>query len=261
MRVAGIRELCQGIKEYILEGARPLNSRPGQYLMVWIPRVGEIPISVAWEEDCRVRLVVARRGRVTGYMHDNIRAGDRMFVRGPFGRGFSLDSRRPLIVAGGYGNAPLYHLARTLKSRGAVTTVVLGFKNRDNALLVEDFKAVTDRLIVATEDGTLGIKGTAVDVAVRLLDGDSYDFVYTCGKELMMKEIVEAAMDRGLRVEASLERYIKCGIGLCGTCVLEPLGLRVCRDGPVFNGEILVKLDDFGRWWHDAAGRRVPLPQ
>jgi len=259
--VTGVRELCPGVKEYSLRLREPLMSSPGQYLMVWVPGVGEIPISVAWEEGREAGLVIAKVGLVTGHIHGSVKAGSRLFLRGPLGRGFSLDCSRPLIVAGGYGNAPLYHLARTLRARGVGVTAVLGFKTARDAILVEEFGRSVERLVVATEDGSMGVRGTAVDAMLSLLSGGRYDFVYTCGKELLMRRVVEEAVRRGIRVEASLERRFKCGIGLCGSCAIEPLGLRVCRDGPVFDGETLLQTEDFGRWWYDATGRRVPVCQ
>ncbi|MEM2217337.1 MAG: hypothetical protein QW731_03010, partial [Thermofilaceae archaeon] len=72
--------------------------------------------------------------------------------------------------------------------------------------------------------------------------------------------VVHMAIKAGIKVQASLERLMKCGIGICGSCALEPQGLLVCRDGPVFNGHELIQLDDFGKWWWNASGKRIPLP-
>jgi dihydroorotate dehydrogenase electron transfer subunit len=75
----------------------------------------------------------------------------------------------------------------------------------------------------------------------------------------MIAAVLELARSKGVPFEASLERYMRCAVGVCGSCVLEPLGLRVCRDGPVFSGEVLSRVEDLGRWWRDADGRLVPL--
>lgn len=259
-RVAEVLDLAPSVKMYILELPRPLGSQPGQYVMVWLPGVGEFPVSVAGEKGGVVRLVVARKGRATGYMHERVAEGGYVFVRGPLGRGFRLDARKALLVGGGYGAAPLLYLAERLSGAGTTVHAVLGFRSREHALLVEDFRRVAGEVWVATEDGSEGFKGTAVDLFERVFPGGGYDAVYTCGKELMMEKVVRRAVEAGVRVQASLERIIKCGVGVCGACALEPLGLRVCSDGPVFDGETLLSLEDFGRYWRDHSGRRVPLP-
>ncbi len=247
------------VVRYVLKLERRLGSSPGQFVMVWVPRVGEVALSVAREEGREIHLLVARKGRVTGFMHDNVREGWRLYVRGPLGRGFAVAKGTALLVGGGVGVAPLIHLCAALKGAGARVVAAIGLRSADYRALAEDLASCADEAHVATEDGSLGIRGTAVDVAEALLSERHFDFVYVCGKEAMMRQVIELAMARGVRVEASLERLVKCGIGVCGACVLEPLGLRVCADGPAFDGDTLTRAGDFGRWWHDAAGRRVPL--
>lgn len=254
-------ELCRDVKGYFLALEKRLGSKPGQFIMLWVPGVGEIPLSVTDEEDKKVLLVIARKGRVTTFIHNNVRPGSVMYLRGPLGRGFQVNSdSRALIVGGGCGAAPLLFLTKMLVRNRSQVTVALGFKDRDSVMLVEEFLKYTKDVYVATEDGSVGVRGTVIDLMEKLVSDGAYDFVYTCGKEAMMKAVVSKAIDMGLEVEASLERLVKCGLGICGSCSLEPLGLRVCADGPVFKGRVLTQLDDFGRWWRDASGRRVPLP-
>lgn len=244
---------------YTLELEKPLHSMPGQFVMLWVPRIGEIPLSVAFEKDERIQLLVARKGKVTSYLHKNVVPGCRLFLRGPLGRGFGISASKALIVGGGVGVAPLVYLSKVLKEQGARVTVAVGYRSANCTPFIDRLAAYADELHVATEDGSLGVKGTAVDLSAMLIKRGAYDIVYTCGNELMMKRVVEMAVEKGVKVEASLERLIKCGIGICGTCALEPLGLRVCLEGPVFNDRTLARLEDFGRWWRDAAGRRVPI--
>lgn len=259
-RVERISKLCENVNEYLLKLDRKLGSAPGQFVMVWVPRVGEIPISVAWEKDTLLKLIIARKGVVTSYIHNNIGEGCRLFLRGPLGKGFEIAQGEALIVAGGYGAAPMLYLASTLREAGSRVTVALGFRENRNVMLVEEFEKLAEQVFVATEDGSMGFKGQLTELVSSILSGSRYDMVYTCGREQMMERVVRMAMNAGIKVQASLERLIKCGIGVCGSCTLEPRGLRVCRDGPVFNGYELIQLDDFGRWWRDASGKRVPLP-
>lgn len=244
---------------YTLVLEEPLKSKPGQFVMLWVPRVGEIPLSVAFEEGDTIQLLVARKGKVTTYLFDRVAPGHKLFLRGPLGRGFRIEASRALVIGGGVGVAPLLYLCKALKENGARVTVAVGYKSASCAPFLDRISTYADELHVATEDGSLGVRGTAVDLCAKLIQKGASDIVYTCGKEPMMKRVVELATERGVKVEASLERLIKCGMGICGTCALEPLGLRVCLEGPVFDGETLLKLEDFGRWWRDAAGRRVPI--
>lgn len=260
-RVEEVRNLTRDIKMYTLRINESLNSDPGQYVMVWAPGVGEIPISLSLVDGEIFRLVIARKGKVTSYIHENIKEGDKLYFRGPYGNGFKLQGGKALIVGGGYGVAPLLFLARELARRYARPDVVVGFRSKEHAILISEFEEYADRLVVSTDDGSLGVKGTAVDVASQLIDKNIYTTLYTCGKEQMMYKLVELAVNRGIKTQASLERLIKCGVGICGSCVLEPLGFRVCRDGPVFDGETLLKTVDFGRFWHDSTGKRIPIEE
>ena len=92
---------------------------------------------------------------------------------------------------------------------------------------------------ICTDDGSYGLKGTTVDVMSNLVRNNTFDCVYTCGPELMMKGVVEIANKNSIPVQASLERYMKCGIGICGSCCLD--SSLVCQDGTVFNGKQTLK--------------------
>ena len=242
--VEEVRKLAENIKEYLVKLEREVSPVPGQFAMLWMPRVGEIPLSFADADGSRTRFIVARVGRVTGFIHERIGEGSRIYLRGPLGRGFTqVSGGRCLLVAGGYGLAPLYFLAKRLRGRGCHVKTLLGFKSDREAFYREEFGELCE-VGVAVEEGSAGFRGTAVDLLEKVLEREGFERVYTCGKEEMMIEVSRRCLDRGIPVEASLERYIRCGVGICGSCVLEPLGLRVCRDGPVFDGAILLRLDE-----------------
>jgi len=112
-------------------------------------------------------------------------------------------------------------------------------------------------LYVATDDGSAGHHGFVSDVAAKLLDDGRFDMVITCGPEVMMKKVVDLANAKGVRVQASLERYMKCGIGICDACAFDDK--LVCLDGPVFDGEVLAASEDFGKFRRDKSGRRIPI--
>lgn len=120
---------------------------------------------------------------------------------------------------------------------------LLGFKNFTDVFYIDEFGEIADTF-VSTEDGGEGFRGTVVEMVKNILEEESFDIVYACGKEEMLKKLAKECEARNVKIEVSLERIIKCGQGICGACIIEPLGLRVCRDGPVFAGDLLLKLED-----------------
>jgi dihydroorotate dehydrogenase electron transfer subunit len=111
-------------------------------------------------------------------------------------------------------------------------------------------------VFVSTDDGTKGYKGYASDLAKNILSKEKFDAVYTCGPETMMKSLLSSC--KTIPLQASLERYMKCSIGICGQCCIGN-GLRVCADGPIFSGKILQQVKDFGLYRRDPAGRKIPI--
>ncbi len=208
----------------------PLSARPGQFVMLWVPRMDEKPFSLV--ADSPLTLAVVPVGPVTGRLQ-RLQPGDPLYVRGPLGRGFSLDGKRPLLVAGGSGAAPLAFLASRLAETGREVTVALGARSADELLLVERYQAAGARLWITTEDGSAGERGLVVSVAERLLANGGCDRVYACGPVPMLERVAALCRLYGVPGEASYEAYMRCGIGVCGSCDRGD-GLLVCRDGPVF---------------------------
>jgi len=238
------------------------RAEPGQFLMVWIPGVDEIPMSISYIAEDGVTAVSVRKvGPATDALFSR-NAGQSIGVRGPYGRGFSLVKQgRALLVAGGAGGAPLGPLSDILAENGRNFTAIIGAHVKDELLFLERNRVIAQKVggkvIPATEDGGYGVKGLASEVAEVELGKDNYDIIYTCGPEPMIKRILSLSLQHLIPIQASLERIIKCGIGICGSCIVD--SLRVCREGPVFDGEILKNLEDLGTVRRDHSGRRVPL--
>jgi dihydroorotate dehydrogenase electron transfer subunit len=108
--------------------------------------------------------------------------------------------------------------------------------------------------LVSTDDGSKGYKGFASELTKDILDKEPIDAVFTCGPEVMMKTLLGYC--RNIHFQASLERYMKCAIGICGQCCIGK-GLRVCQDGPIFDKKTLQQVEDFGIYRRDAAGRKI----
>lgn len=221
---------------------------PGQFVMVWVPGVDEIPMALSSPSSVTVQNV----GDATSALLSTP-PGGMIGVRGPFGNGFALKDNT-LAIGGGVGVAPLLPLART----GVVSTFILGARTSGELLFRETLGQLSD-LVIMTDDGTAGRKGFAVQ-GMDELDLGNYSQVCVCGPEKMMASVLLRLREDGLeeRGKFSLHRYMKCGCGVCGSCCIDPSGLTVCRDGPVFSGEFLTG-SEFGQYSRDGSGRRRPV--
>lgn len=253
LRIVRQVEETPSIKTVMLDA--PSAAVPGQFVMVWVPGVDEFPMSVSYV------------GRTMGITYqvvgDGTRAlaamepGEFVGLRGPYGRGFSLVGQRVLIVAGGTGMAPLAPLvAQGVRARRKVD-VVIGARSSDELLFVSRAARAGASVHVATDDGSRGFRGFASELADELIRKNHYDAVYACGPEQMIVRMVRTCSKTGVPLQASLERIMRCGIGLCDSCAID--GLHVCRDGPVFRLSELRQFQDLGRTKLDLAGRRTPV--
>ncbi len=228
---------------------------PGQFVMLWIPGDDELPMSLSYTDGPRKGVTVKAMGdtsrRVLG-----LGAGTRIGVRGPYGRAFDLSPRRLLVVAGGSGAAVLAPAAAEARQRGASVTVALGATTAPELLFAERFRAMGAEVVEATDDGSAGTRGFVTGPTARLLGERPFDAVWTCGPEVMMLKVVEAARSRGVPTFCSVERHMKCALGMCDACALGPF--HVCTDGPVFEAGRLLGETEFGRFHRDPSGRRLP---
>ncbi|MHC1564125.1 MAG: dihydroorotate dehydrogenase electron transfer subunit [Candidatus Hecatellaceae archaeon] len=240
------------------------RAEPGQFVMVWIPSVDEVPMSLSYigslEPDGLSAITVRRVGEASEALH-RLEAGSLLGVRGPFGRGFKPVEGRVMLVGGGLGIAPMKPLLPKLKRLNCEATVVMGAATASELALageVERLLSGWGRLLKATDDGSLGFKGTAAQLAAEILEENSgYSQLYACGPEPMLVKILELSFKYGIQAQLSLERYIKCGVGICGSCTVGPY--RICVDGPVFTSQTLKDLPEFGRTRRDASGRSIPV--
>ncbi|MGA2913741.1 MAG: dihydroorotate dehydrogenase electron transfer subunit [Methanoregula sp.] len=227
---------------------RTFSFSPGQFVMVWIPGVDEIPMALSSENT----ITVQKAGEATTAMFA-LGTGEKLGIRGPFGNGFTK-GEKVLAIAGGVGAAPLLPLARA----DCVMTLLLGARTESELLFVDQLDECTD-VLIATDDGSLGQHGFVTTLMDDLNLG-VYDRIAVCGPETMMRTVLAKVEEKGIahKTEFSLHRYMKCGVGICGSCCVDPSGLRVCRDGPVFSGDLLLK-SEFGHYMRDASGRKKNL--
>jgi dihydroorotate dehydrogenase electron transfer subunit len=114
-------------------------------------------------------------------------------------------------------------------------------------------------VLVSTDDGSAGSKGFVTELLKSVLQKNKVGKICTCGPEMMMKKVVEISDEFKTPCEISLERYMKCGLGVCGQCCADPLGIRMCTEGPVIKKETAKRISEFGKYRRDASGRRVPV--
>lgn len=260
VKILGIVDEAPHMKSLSFRDKLSAGARPGQFGMVWVPGIDETPMSLlplgAGET---VTITVKERGEGTrGLLRK--RKGDLIGIRGPYGKGFTYNGEKSvLMVGGGTGAIPLVALLRDLVRRGVECSFILGANTSRELLFLSQIRQLSTEsgglASVTTDDGSAGTRGLATDEAARLLHARSFDRAYTCGPEAMMKKVTDLAAQAHIPVQAGLERIFKCGSGICGSCCLGPY--LVCKDGPVFSGEVLKDLPEFGKSTRDASGKRT----
>jgi dihydroorotate dehydrogenase electron transfer subunit len=233
------------------------EAKPGQYIMVWVPGDDEVPMSISGIDKEGLSSITVRNVGITSEILDSMQPGDKLGIRGPFGNAYELNGKNPLIVAGGSGTASLLPLVEAFLSKGVTPMFILGGRSADQLLFEDELLEILgERLVISTDDGSMGFNGYASGYAALLMDENEFDHVYTCGPELMMAKVFQETERRGIPIQASLERYIKCAVGLCGNCVIGHY--RVCVDGPVFNTKMLAEVrEEFAISRMDASGKLI----
>jgi len=261
-RILSIETVSPTVKTFTFQDGLCAKAKPGQFLMLWIPGVDEIPLCVFDVDrgDAKVSVAVKRVGEATKALH-NLKVGDWIGVRGPFGNSFTVRRGKALLVGGGVGIAPLVFLVKELTAQKASEAfVVVGAKTRDELIFLDKLKEICgeENVLAATEDGSYGFKGLASTLAESVMAKEKPSTVYTCGPESMTRAVLDYAERFGVYAEASLERIMRCAIGICGSCVIG--GFRVCKDGPIFNiNQLKAVKNEFGVWKRDFNGKRVPV--
>lgn len=255
MKITEIKDEAKDIKTFTFK--HNVNAKPGQFIMLWLPRINMKPFGVSYQDENRFSATICKVGPFTEELFKK-KVGDYVGIQGPYGTGFLTGKKNAILVAGGYGTAPLAFLADVLVNEGAKVTLIIGARTENLIVYRQRFEKSKVKLLVCTDDGTCGRKGYTTDALKEILEKDStIDMVYTVGPEIMMKKVIELADEHNIDCQASLERYIKCGFGVCGQCVCDDSGVRVCRSGPVFNKEyIKTHINEFGKYHRDGTGKK-----
>jgi dihydroorotate dehydrogenase electron transfer subunit len=255
VRILEMRKETPTVKTLVLD--KEIHAKPGQFAMLWIPNVGEKPFSFS-KLNGNVEITARKVGTFTEELL-SLKKGDLIGFRGPYGDGhFKLRGKRICVCAGGVGLAPMMPLIGEILSGNRRLTVIVGASTESELLWVDRLRSMNMDPLIATDDGTCGEKGSVCDILNNLVKREVFDQIYSCGPELMMRRVADISITKKIRCQLSLERYMKCGMGICGQCCIDPSGLRVCKDGPVFTAEEL-RDTEFGKYRRDASGSLFEL--
>jgi len=250
-RIKRIFEYGTSIRSFRFE--RLWSPIPGQFFNIWLPGVDEKPFSVSGLFQNEIEFTVKAVGPFTRKMME-LRAGDWLGLRGPFGNGFNLVDKA-LLVAGGMGIAPMRFVAQKLKTEGKNFSWIAAAKTSADFPFLEDLKNFTETIIV-TEDGSIGKKGLATDFIPEIIEAGLPRVVMGVGPEKMLLEVYEIAKSYDLPVQLSFERYMKCGIGICGQCCLDGPGIRLCVEGPILSNAQISQVTEWGLPHRGHSGKR-----
>ena len=255
----GVKVNCELVKkEVIAEGiykftvkapAIAEKAETGQFLEIKVSKTGtpflRRPISIynICKEEGLVEFIFQVKGEGTKLLAEE-NVGAELDIMGPLGKGsFDIEGyKKVAIIGGGIGTYPLHELAKELYGNADVT-MYMGFRTKDLVTLEKEFEAVSNRLVITTDDGSYKEKGYAINFLKEDCQKEKPDMIYACGPLPMLKAVREFAIEENIPCQVSLEERMGCGIGACLGCAVkiisgeEPRFGHVCKDGPVFNAK------------------------
>jgi dihydroorotate dehydrogenase electron transfer subunit len=259
VKIKRIIEESPTVKTFIFDW-KVESEIPGQFMMVW-NFDDEKPMSLSMIDPVKNEIGISVRniGKFTGQLH-RLQLGDKIGLRGPYGRGFHIAGTKVLAVGGGIGMAPIVAFSEEASRIGVEVHVVSAASTMNELLFDKRIKQSGSKLLTCTDDGTKGFCGFGTDLAEKALYESDYDMVVSCGPEIMMKKLFDMVENFKISAQFSLERYMKCGMGLCGQCCVDDVGWRVCVEGPVFWTDEIRLITEFGEYKRDASGVKHSIP-
>ena len=241
-KIQQVQLLAPGIKRFVIEAPRiARRQKPGQFVIVRIGEKGErIPLTIESSDAAAgtISIVVQAVGKSTHMLH-GLKAGDSLSdVVGPLGKPSETGKfGTVVVVGGGVGTAMAYPTASALKLAGNDVISIIGARNKELVILEREMRAVSDTLIVTTDDGSYGLKGFVTDWLRELITrGTQIDLVLAVGPIVMMRAIAELTRPAGIRTVVSLNPIMIDGTGMCGGCrvLVDDKSQFACVDGPEF---------------------------
>lgn len=219
------------------------KAEPGQFIILRVDEKGErIPLTVADfdRERGTVTIIFQIVGATTEKLN-HLEEGDCLqdFV-GPLGRPSETEGlKKVAVIGGGVGCAIAYPVAKKLHQQGAEVHSIVGFRNKDLVILEEEFRAVSSKFVMMTDDGSYGEKGLVTNALEKLIgEGETYDEVIAIGPLVMMKFVTQLTKQHNIKTVVSMNPIMIDGTGMCGGCRLTVGGKTkfACVDGPDFDG-------------------------
>jgi len=255
VKVIGVKKETPTVTTLTLD--RKADAAYGQFYMIRIPGVGEKPYASS-SLSGNMQVTVRNVGPCSQKL-GSLRKGDYLGIRGPYGNGiFTVKGKNVCFIAGGVGIVPLIPVIEGEERKNREYTVILGGKSKKELFFTDRIEKAGAELHIVTDDGSAGEKTYPNLYLEKLLEKKKYDQIMCCGPEIMMKSVLDLVVKRKIPSQFSLERYMKCGLGICGSCAMDSSGELVCRDGPVFDSEKLVE-SEFGKYKRDASGSKTKL--
>ncbi|MHA2036846.1 MAG: dihydroorotate dehydrogenase electron transfer subunit [Promethearchaeota archaeon] len=251
VKIESIIEHSPDIKSFIIRNEKISKSyKPGMFVFLWLPDVDFLPMSISKVEGNKMEITVQKIGEGTAKLFD-LTVGDSIGIRGPFGNSWNYEGMdNILIVGGGLGIAAITSLIESLKHSDKNILVTIGAKDKASLIFADRLMELIPNTMCTTDDGSFGKKCFVTDNIEEIITTNNIDLILTCGPEVMMKKVLDIADSKDIKIQASLERKMKCGVGLCGSCCIgEKNDISVCKDGPIFNSEQLKKYPQFGSYF------------
>lgn len=216
------------------------TTKPGQFIDVKCSDSNDLllrrPISISSIDKINneIEIIFQVKGKGTKRLAE-FQTGSKIDILGPLGIGFDINNeyKSIAVVGGGIGIFPLMPLLRDVN---CTKDAYLGFRNKDNIMLENEFSAICNNLYISTDDGSYGFDGRITDLLAKQFSDKKYDIVYGCGPKPMLRALQKISKDFGIRCQISLEERMGCGVGACLGCACKTdKGYKhVCVDGPVF---------------------------
>jgi len=238
------------IKSFIVRNSRIAKAyRPGQFVFLWLPDADFLPMSISTVNGNLIEITVQKVGEGTSKLFE-LNEGDTIGIRGPFGNWWNYeDAANILVVGGGMGIAAMTSLIEPLKKNKKNVYVAIGAQDEASLIFADKLIELIPNTLCTTDDGSRGKKCFVTEAMEDILQNSNIDLILICGPEVMMKRVLEIVGSKNIQIQASLERKMKCGVGLCGSCCV---GINndvcVCKDGPIFTSEQLKKFPQFGSY-------------
>jgi ferredoxin--NADP+ reductase len=229
----------------LMEVSAPIvaaKAEPGQFIILRVDKDGErIPLTIAdYNRNTGTITIIFQIVGAATFALNRLNEGDTIhdFV-GPLGKATDCTAKKAAIVGGGVGSAIAYPVAKKLHSLGAEVHTITGFRNKDLVILEDEFRAVSSKFVLMTDDGSYGSKGLVTEALKLLIDnGEKYEEVIAIGPLIMMKFVAATTKPYNIKTVVSMNPIMIDGTGMCGGCRLTVGGKTkfACVDGPDFDG-------------------------